>query len=221
MKKTIIILLFLYSIPFVISAQQLQKSDSNDRKFNGFLSMLTDVTVNEKIHFSSSGIGGALLINNSFFIGGYGMGIASSLHRSDLISDNNLKDYHVNFAHGGLWLGYKNEAKKLIHVNYSLKLGWGALFFEDVNSTINYNQNRIQFFVATPCFDFEIAAYRWINFNIGIGVRFISNFTSTYTDANKIQRKLFSSNDFEGFILNFAINFGDSNPIKSKSYDVR
>jgi len=161
---------------------------------NGFFSLLTDVTVNEKIHYSSAGIGGAILLNKSFYIGGYGLGIASSLHLTDLISDKNLKDYNVNFAHGGLWLGIKNEPQRLIHINYSLKLGLGALFLDDVNTTINFNQNRVQFFVISPAFDFEISATRWIKLNFGVGVRFVSGFTSTYTYLNKIQHQLFYFN---------------------------
>jgi len=84
-----------------------------------------------------NGGGGAVLLNQTFYLGGYGTGL-STQHKYDKIT---LKDdkgqiqtydnLNTTFGHGGFWLGYLHESYKAIHFGISTKLGWGAISLSD------------------------------------------------------------------------------------------
>ncbi|MCX6229969.1 MAG: hypothetical protein NTZ33_00365 [Bacteroidetes bacterium] len=211
MKKTTL-LIFLICFHFSLFAQIRTQNDSiKPHKFKGFVSLLTDVTINEQQHFSTVGMGGAYFFGNSMFIGCYGLGLVSPIHLSDILSDNTFNDYHVNYAHGGLWLGYIDYPSRLIHVNFTLKIGWGAIFLDDINKTINYNYKRSEFLVITPQYELEVMVTNWLRLDFGLGIRFISGMKLNYTDANGINRNLYNSSDFEGLIASFALKLGKIN----------
>jgi hypothetical protein len=214
LKKTTI-LIFLICFHFTLFAQIKTQGDSiKPRKLKGFVSLLTDVTINDQVHFSSVGMGGAYLIGNSIFIGCYGLGLASSLHLSDISSDKTFNDYHINYAHGGLGLGYIDYPSRLIHVNFTLKIGWGALFLNDINKTINYNFKRSEFIVITPQYELEIMVTNWLRLDFGLGVRFIKGMKLDYIDTNGMIKNIYNPSDFEGLIASFALKLGKTNNFK-------
>ncbi len=211
--KRIAILIFLLLLQFTMFAQKENIIDSlyaslDHRKLNGFISLVSDITINEHIQFASTGIGAAFLFGNKFFIGGYGLGLVSTIQKSDILTDNTMLDYHLNYAHGGLWLGIIDSPCKRFHSSFSIKMGWGALFMYNINSPITYNLNRDEFIVITPQIETDIFITNWLRINFGLGVRFISGFSAQYKDSNGNFNNIYNSSEFEGFIASFSLNFG-------------
>jgi len=210
-RKSFIFLLFLFQ--FTLYAQNKSTSDTikgnlSNRKLNGFLSLINDFTINEHQHFFSVGMGGAFLFANKYYFGGYGLGMISSLHRSDILTDNKIENYQINYSHGGLWMGIIDSPNKKINTSISIKIGWGAIFMYNINSTINYNLNRDEFLVITPQFEAGILITNWLKLNLGFGVRFLNGISSFYKDSNGNISPLYNSSDFEGFITSFTLSFG-------------
>ncbi len=209
-KSTIFVLLLLQSNLF---AQKEYVADSlkvgiTDRKLNGFLCLITDVTINERMLFTSVGMGGAFLFADKYYIGGYGIGLISPNVQSNVIIDNINSDYQLNYAHGGIWLGIIESPCKRIETSFSLKIGWGALFLHNINSFIDYNKARREFFVITPQFETGILITNWLKINLGIGVRFLSGISTLSKSSNGNTAKLYNLSDFEGYTVSFTLNFG-------------
>jgi len=212
MKKRLLFLLLL--LQFTLYAQKESNNDTilpklPNRKISGFLSLINDFTINENQQFSSIGIGGAFLFANKFYFGGYGLGMITSLHRSDILTDNILNNYQLNYAHGGLWLGIIDSPNQKINTSFSIKLGWGALFMYNINSTINYNNYRDEFLVITPQFETGILITNWLKLNIGFGVRFLNGISTLYKDSKGNFSPVYHSSDYEGFITSFTLSFGN------------
>lgn len=68
-----------------------------------------------------AGGGGAALFNNTFYFGGYGVGLS----KNNIRIDNETID--LEFGHGGFWLGYIIRPNNIVHAVVSTKLGWGEI----------------------------------------------------------------------------------------------
>lgn len=75
--------------------------------FGGFMIQLP--TIDGEIS-SMTGGGGAVLINNRFYFGGYGLGLADD---KQITVDGT--DYDMDYGHGGLMLGFVIRPESLIH----------------------------------------------------------------------------------------------------------
>jgi hypothetical protein len=210
-KYQLLIVLFLLQLSLIAQnnyvKDSLKVSDSQ-RKLNGFLTMLTDYTINEHHHFAMTGIGGAFLINNKYYFGAYGLGLISSLKGSDFITYHTMNDLQLNYAHGGLWLGIIDAPCNKLHFTFNIKIGWGALFMYNPNNIINFNEKRDQFIVVTPEFQTNLIMTNWLRADVGIGVRFLSGISVSYKDANGNLINVYNSSDFEGFIASLTFSFG-------------
>jgi len=205
------VLLFILLLHITVFSQNENdslKSISSNRKLNGFITLLSDFTINEHQQFAMTGMGCAFLFNDRFFIGGYGIGLVSSLHRSGILTADLLNNYQLNYAHGGLWLGIIDSPYKKIHGIFSIKLGYGALFMHNVNTTIDYNINRDEFFVITPQIESVLLLTDWLRVNLGLGVCFLSGISIQYQAANGEKIFIYNSSDFEGFVASISFNFG-------------
>ncbi|NVN94955.1 MAG: hypothetical protein HXX18_06695 [Bacteroidetes bacterium] len=207
------VLFFLFMLQISLYGQKevvidTTKTNFPQRKLNGFLSLINDFTLNDNQQFASAGMGVAFLFANKFYIGGYGLGLISVLHRSDVLADNKMENYHLNYAHGGLWLGIIDSPCKKNQASISLKIGWGALFMNDVNNTINYNAYRDEFLIITPQFEIGVLITNWLRADLGLGVRFLSGISTFYKDSNGNMSLVYHSSDFEGFISSLRLSFG-------------
>ncbi|MFZ4398947.1 MAG: hypothetical protein ACOYO1_02845 [Bacteroidales bacterium] len=212
MKKKSVIVIFLFFY-FILPAQKKMINDSlnigsSDRLINGFLTLITDVTINEHKHFVMTGIGGAFLLKDKFFIGAYGIGLISSIHQSVNAIDYQLIDCQLNYAHGGLWFGIKDVPCRKFQKTFNLKIGWGAVFLYNINNSINYNTARDEFLVITPQIETSYALTNWLRINIGLGVRFISGLSKQYIDRNGKRTDMYKSSDFEGFNTTITLSIG-------------
>jgi hypothetical protein len=151
------------------------------------------------------GAGGALSINNYFFIGAYGLSLTSKHTINDLIltQENDSMYYfgkalRTNFSHAGIWIGAIFFPKKRIHLGISSRFGWGNIHLtESENNSYIYNTNsRLDFtndkvFVVTPEIELEVAIASWLKCNVGFGYRYVSG-----VDFEKYKAFKFNSPQF-------------------------
>ncbi len=176
------------------------------------------------IEFSSKGgdlavsVGGegAVLFNQSFYFGGYGMGLTTEHKVEDLkIKQSNgvITNYptmRTIFGHGGLWLGYIHNRKEALHWGISSKFGFGAIglidadFDDDSRARVGLDQ----VFVLTPQIEMEMNINRWFKVNIGAGYRFVSGVDKTYTNSNDKVVNFYKSSDFNSPQASISFLFG-------------
>lgn len=154
-------------------------------RFSVFASPLLELSsVHNNFGFSSGG-GGALILNQTLFIGGYGLRLALVIGKDVSIEGVNYVDMEIAFGHGGIWVGYIHNPKKLIHIGGSTKLGWGTISLDDNRLPDNYEDNVLVF---TPQVEVEVNISRWFKINVGGGYRFV-----TGVNGNVFQQKEFNS----------------------------
>jgi len=168
------------------------------------------------------GGGGAVLINQRYFFGGYGMGLTTGLqknyHRYDYNLERNVysPDLHTRFGHGGFWLGYIHNPYKAIHWGANMKIGWGAVTLSDLRySSSDYQWNSYasdNVFVVTPHVDMGVNLLKWMRINVGVGYRLVTGVDKTYyqmgDDGNLHEMEYFDSNAFSNFEGSITLAFG-------------
>ena len=161
--------------------------------FGGFMLGFSPVQGDVK---AMSGGGGALLINNSFYLGGYGTGMAE-----DLVVNNNNINYEVDFGHGGLMIGFIILPSRVAHLGLSSKIGWGEI------SLTEYDANGTTFvgrplednvFILNPQAELEVNMTSWFKINANAG----------YQLANGVDNFYYTDNDFNGATFGLSFLFG-------------
>lgn len=161
--------------------------------FGGFMIGFTPVEGSVK---AMSGGGGALLINNAFYLGGYGMGMAE-----DLMVDFEGSEYNVDYNHGGLMMGFIVMPSRLVHLGLSSKIGWGDISFQqfDTNGTSFVGRPiRDNVFILHPQAELEVNMTNWFKINASVG----------YQLANGVDNFYYSENDFNGATYGLSFLFG-------------
>lgn len=126
-------------------------------KFSGFGGPLIEISSVEDEVVVSGGAGAALLFNQTFYAGFYGLGTFKSVEQPVPA----FQDVDMVFGHGGVWLGYIHQSEKLLHAGVSLKIGGGgtALFSREGKEFDFEETNKIDedgFFVFTPQAEMEL-----------------------------------------------------------------
>lgn len=109
-----------------------------------------------------TGGGGAVLLDNTFYFGGYGLGLSG-----DLSVEVAGTEYDVNFNHGGFMLGYNIEPSKLVHFGVSSKIGWGSIDYRSKNDLTNDTNDQV--FILYPQAEVEFNMTHWFKLNVGVG----------------------------------------------------
>jgi hypothetical protein len=155
------------------------------------------------------GGGAAMLINQTFFIGGYFEGIVTNHYREDLQTIVEAEKPKIAFEHGGIWLGYIYKHKKAIHGGLSAKLGWGEIDLKDGesgNPASDYDY-RDRIFTIQPQVEMEFNMTEWFKINAGVGYRFVSGIDATYqVDGNPVD--FYDTGDFNSFVGTITLVFG-------------
>lgn len=145
--------------------------------FLGFSSVDNDFNV---------GVGGqgAVIINESFFIGGYGIGRNDDAIRAFV----NEETLNLKLNHGGFWLGYIHKPKQMLHFSIGTKTGWGSINLESQSGErIMYDQ----IFVVTPEVNLEANVTLWFKINAGAGYRFTTGLENDFYDSSDLNRPTF------------------------------
>lgn len=209
MKKTLVLFLCMF-LALALSAQdsiKIEQQGENPKiMLSGMGGLLSETSKLKNSISESIGACGALMINNYFFIGGYGVTVVTNHTLKDLIIPDEYvqdgrpmyyygKPLRTNFSHAGIWVGGVFFAKKTVHIGLSSRFGWGNIHLSDSvnNSYINNVDYRLDYtndkiFVMTPQIELDIKITSWLKFNMGFGYRFV-----TGIDFDRYKEYKFSS----------------------------
>jgi hypothetical protein len=220
MKKIFLTTVIAFSV-FMLSAQNEKPTHyifGNNGKIsvNGFGAPIVEFSSKGESFSVSSGGGGAVLFNQTFYIGAYGMGLATEHDVEGLIvkqSNGEIIKYptmRTVFGHGGFWLGYIHNRKDAIHWGASAKIGWGTIGLVDADFE-NDSHTKVgldQVFVLTPQIEMEMNLTRWFKINIGAGYRYVSGVDKAYTNDNGEVLSFYKSSDFNSPQASISFLFG-------------
>lgn len=230
MKSIKYSLVILSIIGFVISAGA-QENEEKEMKFlfgkgneiniSGFGGPFVGFTSMGDEFAVTTGGGGAVLFNQSFYIGGYGEGIAT-IHEIDFTyvphgatHNTTLNNLKQNFGHGGFWIGYIHKSHQAIHWGISSKLGFGSVTLNEGTFRTDRNDDFAwdNVFVANPQIEVEMNLLKWFKINLGFGYQFVTGFNKEYPllvegKTDPVYKKYFDSKDFNKPIGHITFCFG-------------
>lgn len=229
MKKYILI---AFSLIMTISAGNLLAQDQEmkylfqgkdkDVSISGFAGIFNEFSGFDGDFAFSMGGGAALLIDQRFYIGGYGLGLTTRHLKSydrynyDGTELDNLVDVYTRFGHGGFWLGYIHNPKKAINFGGNLKLGWGSYSLTDKKypgedyKWENYAIDNV--FVITPQADLNMNLLKWMRLSVGVGYRIVTGVDKTYytmdENNNLVEKPYMEKNALNSVTGNITLAFG-------------
>mgnify|MGYP000262079745 CR=1 FL=1 len=162
--KRLLVILFSLSLTAAYSQESTEYLFDGDLAFSGFGGVMGEISLVKDRTIYSVGGGGGVLVNQSFFIGGYGMGNVVD----DQLFRYNGAPVGLEMGHGGLWTGYRFFPKKKVHFGTSLRAGWGGIGVVDVNGNRLLNDG---IFVLTPQADLAFNVLPFLKINLTAGYR--------------------------------------------------
>ena len=204
-------LVYFLSVCFYVACAQTPDKEGETQtlfgngklNISGFGAPIVEFS-NVKGQFSvSNGGGGAALFNQTFFVGGYGVGLSNRI-----ALDVNNTSQRLEFGHGGFWLGYINSPKKLLHFISSIKLGWGSVNMRNNNYGNNLTTYSNTTFVTTPEVGFEVNIARFFRISATAGYRFVTGISKMeFTNGGVITENLTNA-DFSSPMGSISFKFG-------------
>lgn len=218
MKKTFYLLIIFSLLTGMIKlyAQEEEATTqfllSEKTVFSGFGSPFVEFSsINDEFAVCAGG-GGALMIDQTLFIGGYFEGLTTNHYMNDMKTIVGIEKPKVSFEHGGFWLGYVYKHKKAIHGGLSMKLGWGEIDLDGDDDDDGEDDPDSKFadniFAISPQVEMELNLAAWFKINIGVGYRFVTGINATYLDDSNNHVKLYNTNDFASPIGTISLLFG-------------
>jgi hypothetical protein len=216
MKTLNLILVFILFSSVTIFAQRERDRDrdrDDDRqetlfgsrglKISGFGGPFVEFSsVNGQFTVSNGG-GGAALFNQTFFLGGYGVGMSNRINVG--VGNTNQR---IDFEHGGFWLGYVSSPKRLVHFTGSLRLGWGGVNLRNNSFGSNMDLRLTNCFVATPEIGFEVNITRFFRIAATAGYRAVSGIGTVNLNDNLGNSTMLDSGDFNSPMGMLTFKFG-------------
>ncbi len=191
--KRILLLSILASASLSLFSQNSRPKTliGNDpEEISGFGGVLFSITTIDGSLSTLTGGGGAVLFDNTFFIGGYGLGLTGNKEQNI-----NGSNYSSSFRHGGFWMGYNINPSDLIHFGVDTKLGWGSVV---TKSTALTEEESDDVFVFSPSGFVEANISYWFKVNAGIG----------FQKTIGVDSEFFKASDFDGPTFNISLLFG-------------
>lgn len=210
MKKQIRLILVLLTVSIVqIQAQEddLKEHqflfDSENIQISGFGGPLIGFSTLDNDFAVFTGGGGAMLINQKYFVGGYGEGLTTQ-HQINKSQVSCLDKNTIAFGYGGLWLGYIYKPHRLVHVNINTVAGWGGISLYDNEFDVANMEHcdKDIVFVVMPKIEMEVNLTSWMKFTAGAGYRFTSGISSP----------LYSQKMFNQPNIRLGVMFGNFSP---------
>jgi len=192
-----------------------------DVKYSGFGNTISEFSFVDGDYAFSTGGAGALLINYTYFLGFYGTNLVTDHFVEDIYPTSHdpianprppiYTDMQLSFEDNGMWFGYINNHKKLIHWSANMKMGWGKISiydkhidFEDSNKTLVDNV-----FSVSPELNIELNLTRWFKMNVGVGYKFVTSFDNyMYTNYLGNTQELYKPSQFNTPFANIKFMFG-------------
>lgn len=225
MKKSFLVFTILFLVALNAKAQDdnnqfktLFKEDGKT-KVSGYGGLMMEFSgINDQFAYSLGG-GGAVLFNQSFFIGGYGLGTVNFPSYTYPQPSIERERKNIIFGHGGFYTGFVFRPNNPFHFGVSSKFGWGGItLYDNYNNYYPgypYEDYEIdQVFVITPQLEAEMNIAPWFKINMGLGYRIVTGVDATYaayTDpASSVIEEVpyFDSNAFDSFTFQLGLYFG-------------
>jgi len=196
------IILFVLS-SFTLFAQEEDKEmqyifgGQGKTKVSGFIAPIMGFSaIGNEFAFFMGG-GGALLLNQTFFIGGFGEGLTTR-HFTEIDNSNLYSpEGKISFGYGGFWLGYIHKSQNPIHFGASTRLGWGSIYYDQdydkSNNNLPVNKDYLDnVFVIVPQIEAEFNFFKWMKMNVGIGYRLVAGINKEYSGQLIFDKKDFN-----------------------------
>ena len=192
MKRTLLLLSLILTFYSLMGQDSRPKTliGNDPEEISGFGSVLFSFTSIDGSLSTLSGGGGAVLFDNTFFLGGYGLGLTGN---SEQIIDG--ENYSSSYRHGGFWLGYIIRPEDLIHFGVDSKLGWGSIKTKSSSLPENVVDDV---FVFSPSGFVEANISYWFKVNAGVG----------FQKTIGVENDFFKASDFDGPVFNLSLHFG-------------
>lgn len=205
MKTTIYTLIFLFALSSVsLNAQDEEKEmkyifgGKGKTKVSGFIAPTMEFSaIGDEFAFFMGG-GGAVLLNQTYYIGAFGEGLTTKHYTEIDGIDYYPTKGQIRFGYGGFWLGYIYKSQKPVHFGASTRLGWGSIYFDQYyynrDGDYNYQTDNAfvdNVFVLVPQIEAEFNFFKWMKMNIGVGYRIVTGINKTYNG-----QALFNKSDF-------------------------
>jgi len=179
------------------SQDEIQTIFDGDVSISGFGGPFMSFTSLNGDFAHMMGGGGGVLISQSLFFGGFGMGNTTQ-HFMDYTNPHTsevFNDLDIDFGYGGFYFGYIFFPTRAIHPAVFLQTGWGDISLNEDGSSL-FNDNV---FVLNPSLQLEINFTRF--FRMGVGVN--------YQYVNGVNLNGLSNNDFTspGGFLSFKFGW--------------
>ena len=187
MKRTLTILFTLAILGLYAQKSPKTLIDSDPEEISGFGASLFTFTGIDGQLATLSGGGGAVIFDNTFFIGGYGLGMSGDRK----IAINGIEQ-NAHFGHGGFWIGYIMNPVEMLHLGIDTKLGWGEITYSGDNALDD------KVFVFYPQLNGEVNLAYWMKMNAGIG----------FQKTIGVDDLHFSKSDFDGVAFSISLIFG-------------
>jgi len=209
------VLAVLLSMTLQAQEDEMRYIFSNkDYRISGFGAPIVQFSTYDGDFAVFSGGGGAAIFNNTFFIGGYGMGMASEHQFPQIYDQHGNKinvNYNVEFGSGGLWMGYIFMPNNPVHFGISSKFGLGTISLYDSDFEYDENDRHNDFIgVIAPPALVEMNLTRWFKISFGAGYRFVTGIgTETYiADDQENTKRYFEDDAFNAPFGNITFSFG-------------
>lgn len=206
-------MIVLTSLVTIVNAQEQEMKylfgGKGKTKVSGFMAPIMEYSaIGNEFAFFMGG-GAAILLNQTFFFGGYGEGL-TTMHDSKYSDPLKYFIYptgQIEFGHGGFWLGYIYKSTKPVHFGFSSKLGWGLIDLKDYPNYYPIKEDifRDNVFVAIPQVEIEINFFRWLKMNVGVGYRFVTGIDKPYLYTEEL---IYDKKDFNKPEATMTLMFG-------------
>ena len=202
MKKTLFFTLLLFAF-YAANGQEDEPIqtifDGKIHKVSGFGGpFMSFTTFNGKFAHMMGG-GGAVLLNNQLFFGGYGYGMTTPI-KSEIIENIDgteiTREGDLNFGNGGFWLGVILKPQSAIHTAAHLQMGWGDVSFND---DFNFDTDNDEVFILTPAIELDMNMTRFFRISAGVNYRMVLG--ANHWDT-------FDNMDFSGPGVSLSFKFG-------------
>jgi hypothetical protein len=185
MKRIILFSLILIASTAIIAQEddEFETIFGQDTQFSGFGGPWMNFTTLNGEFAHMMGGGGGVLLNSSFYFGGYGYGLTNQI---------NYQGDKLDFGYGGLMTGYIFNSNEALHPMIGFQMGWGDISMKDTELSD-------QVYVLNPIVELEMNLTQYFKIGVGAGYRYVSGVDNIGTLANS---------DFSGFSGRLSFYFG-------------
>lgn len=219
MKKTIVLFAAILGLSLHSICAYAQDNPADDAQFgdertaiNFFGGVLVEPHLfNQELAMNMGATMGITYLDH-FYFGGYYVALVTRNYREDIAYHYGEK-LRASFNHGGFLLGYVWKPQSLNNLNFSLRAGWGSIWYFDPAITNAdkldelYRGTRDRIFALTPGVEYTVTPIPWIRIGLGVGYRVVFGL-DRYNRA-----------DYDSPVATISLSFGSFKPANLEARD--